>query len=791
MKALCNEAGRRWFIVEIVVLLFTLILFFSTVLFTDKLPGGQVLIFNDPLTQFIPWFHFAKESIGAGSLPLWNPYQACGVPHIANMQSAFFYPLNLFVYLLPWKWGLTLLYFFKLFFIGLASYLYLRVLNLTYSVSILASIALTYSTFNMLYLYWPQTNTSLFLPLGLFSIELIIQNPARFKGYLILSISLIIALFGGHPEMLFYITFFILCYALTRIYTQYHLHKESLFIFLKILLIIIISIGISSIQLLPFLEYLHYSTAYNTLKGSANVKYLLPQMFYFSMFQDFYGILYKGPIFVTFLLGEIPKGIVLTPDLILKYVRLPGMIGHINITFYFLGIIGLLKLYKNKLVLFFLAMFIFGIFASFNVPLIHKIITLLPAFDIGWNSYMFALSSWCFVLIGAIALDQIFKDTIERTIINKALGILIIILFVFTVYFAHYYTELLPKNITPFLYTGIGINVLTIIFLIIISFYSLKIKNKIYTSILLGIIIFSEAGVPWIFYEKVMTKADFYPSDKIIDFIKQQNKPFRVAMLKEKGRDEMFNGNMNTFYDIEGLTNYDVMGVKWYDKIYPNKPDPRFLNFTNVKYIIAPQNDLIEKTDLQILNLKSVMTTNRYTLFENPSAFNRAFLVYNYYAAKDDEDDENILYDHLNELNNTAVIFNKEAKYATFTSHNNSGNGSVLFSIYKPDYIKMYISTSSPALLVISNAYFPGWHAYVDGKRNVVIRTDYAFQGVFLKEGKHIVILRYMPSSFKIGIFITLVSVIILIIIYRLMFKKYRKTGINRLTENGEFINSK
>ncbi|MCL4479501.1 MAG: hypothetical protein M1381_10450 [Deltaproteobacteria bacterium] len=46
----------------------------------------------DPIHQFIPWLHFNKESLKHHELPLWNPYQGCGVPHIANIQSGLFLP---------------------------------------------------------------------------------------------------------------------------------------------------------------------------------------------------------------------------------------------------------------------------------------------------------------------------------------------------------------------------------------------------------------------------------------------------------------------------------------------------------------------------------------------------------------------------------------------------------------------------------------------------------------------------------------------------------------------------
>jgi hypothetical protein len=66
----------------------------------DTLPPWNPLRW-DGIAQFYPWRHFAAQSVRAGTIPLWNPYQFCGTPFVANSQSAVFYPGNLLFYLMP------------------------------------------------------------------------------------------------------------------------------------------------------------------------------------------------------------------------------------------------------------------------------------------------------------------------------------------------------------------------------------------------------------------------------------------------------------------------------------------------------------------------------------------------------------------------------------------------------------------------------------------------------------------------------------------------------------------
>lgn len=55
---------------------------------------GWSLFYGDIILQFIPWRSFASDCFKHGYIPLWNPYAYCGMPFLANGQSALFYPFN-------------------------------------------------------------------------------------------------------------------------------------------------------------------------------------------------------------------------------------------------------------------------------------------------------------------------------------------------------------------------------------------------------------------------------------------------------------------------------------------------------------------------------------------------------------------------------------------------------------------------------------------------------------------------------------------------------------------------
>jgi uncharacterized membrane protein YfhO len=64
------------------------------------------------------------------------------------------------------------------------------------------------------------------------------------------------------------------------------------------------------------------------------------------------------------------------------------------------------------------------------------------------------------------------------------------------------------------------------------------------------------------------------------------------------------------------------------------------------------------------------------------------------------------------------------------------------------------------AFLVLSDTYFPGWKAYVDGKEERIYRANYAFRAIPIRAGAHKVEFTYKPLSFKLGAVITLLGIL-------------------------------
>lgn len=85
------------------------------------------------------------------------------------------------------------------------------------------------------------------------------------------------------------------------------------------------------------------------------------------------------------------------------------------------------------------------------------------------------------------------------------------------------------------------------------------------------------------------------------------------------------------------------------------------------------------------------------------------------------------------------------------------------------------IDLPNAALVVLNDTDYPGWLAYVDGREAAVVRANYLFRGVFVPAGHHSIEFVYRPASFRIGLTITLASVlaaVILLMVGRLRRKR-------------------
>ena len=75
---------------------------------------------------------------------------------------------------------------------------------------------------------------------------------------------------------------------------------------------------------------------------------------------------------------------------------------------------------------------------------------------------------------------------------------------------------------------------------------------------------------------------------------------------------------------------------------------------------------------------------------------------------------------------------------------------------YEPERIVVNVSAPTQGWLLLSDAWYPGWQARVDGKSTPVQRADVLFRAVAVPEGEHQVEWVFRPASFRLGVAVSL-----------------------------------
>jgi len=70
---------------------------------------------------------------------------------------------------------------------------------------------------------------------------------------------------------------------------------------------------------------------------------------------------------------------------------------------------------------------------------------------------------------------------------------------------------------------------------------------------------------------------------------------------------------------------------------------------------------------------------------------------------------------------------------------------------YTPTSIEFHVDAAGHGLLVVSEVFYPGWNAFVNGARVPIHRVNGFLRGVVVPHGPSIVTFQYKPLSVQIG----------------------------------------
>ena len=245
-----------------------------------------------------------------------------------------------------------------------------------------------------------------------------------------------------------------------------------------------------------------------------------------------------------------------------------------------------------------------------------------------------------------------------------------------------------------------------------------------------------------------------YQSHEAIDFVKNQPGLFRVLTL-----DGGFPPETNIVYGISDIRGYNALESPEYlaflsaageypvphrhfRTLYFSRYESRLADFLNVEYIISgraldhPKVSLVRSGDSFV--------------YRNRSAMPRAFVVHETEVLVDSAAVAARLRDLDFDPGRTALVTRGPRLIGQ-----KGLEARVRIAEYAPESVRIDASLDREGLLVVSDAWYPGWTVAVDGLPGEILKTNLAFRGVHLPAGAHVVEFRYDPPSFRAGLWIS------------------------------------
>jgi hypothetical protein len=101
------------------------------------------------------------------------------------------------------------------------------------------------------------------------------------------------------------------------------------------------------------------------------------------------------------------------------------------------------------------------------------------------------------------------------------------------------------------------------------------------------------------------------------------------------------------------------------------------------------------------------------------------------------------------------VILESDPPMAQRPATAGGGPGLATVRSYQDAAVEIQTEADDRRLLVLTDLYYPGWHATLDGNPVAIFRADHAFRAVPVPAGNHVVRFEYRPASFRVGLLIS------------------------------------
>jgi hypothetical protein len=746
-----------------------------------RLPGANPEL-SDSVQVFQPFLDHTRDRLP--DMPLWNPHLSGGRPFLANQQSAVLSPFSLPAYLLPFWWSFGLVAALKVFVAAFGTFLLARALGMRDGGALLAGLVYGLSLFMLAWITWPLTNVWPLIPWLWLASERLVRRPEPLAAAG-LAVLVGVQYLGGHPESSFHalaatFAFFALRLAVRARAGDAPRLRPALVWFGAAL---VAGTALAAVTLLPLLELIRHSgdLAQREALPPAVVerKYLLALML-----PDYWGrptgtSLEGFLIERAFYVGALP--LVLAGAALIVRPRLERM---------GLAALGALSL----------AMVV-------GAPLVAPAIRLLPGFHAAHNTRLTIVFVLCAALLAGWGLDDLGSRARERGRLVAAWAAALVAVPVATMAARE---EIVPRLLGRGLDLAWGFATPPVPPLSRDGLVEIRMGTLIvWLTFVAGAIALAAARrrlrPGWLVaLALALVASDLFragmgqtpaltldeatqPATGAIHHL-QARRPARFVGLNSPTGPGALQADVAMRWGLYDARGYDFPVERRYRALWrravargmPPLVEPTQLALAGRRSLLALR--LLSVADvlqdprdppLTLPGLRLAYAGRDGRVYAHEAALPRVSVVGGQRVVRGGEEAE------LDAVLDPRFDGRREVVTSRPLPGLRSGPapavGAARLTGYEPERVVVRARAWRVGALVLTDVFYPGWKAWVDGRRAPIRRVDYLLRAVALGPGEHTVEMRYEPASYRVGRAVSLLALAGLIALATLALRARRR----------------
>jgi len=715
-----------------IVLLLLPLPFVGPALVTDRVYGGHDMLFlSQPWSDYAaeygvtlphnwylldqalalaPWQHAMRASLAQGEWPLWNPGMSSGDILAAGMQVAPYNPLNLLGLLLPIDLANTFSAAMIFFLAGVCTFAFARELECSEGASLVAALGFAFSGGVVFWVGWTPLSSWVLLPLVLLGV--------RRASFPLLTAAFALLILFGHPETMLHVVAVAGAYALFE--------RRGI---VRAIGAGVVALCLTAIFLLPFLEVLDKTWQFTLFREQSK------QPFVFDSAASWRAI---GATFIPYYGGASWYNLTRQWDF--------GM-ARVGSVILALAVVAAVQLWRRHEVRFFAVLAVVALLASWSaLPILRKV----PLLAVAKNERLGFAAAFALSMLAAMAFDECGRARPRarpggpaRPHIIIAVGVALVIAT------AALWPARLAFGVQPkVMLVGLAAEIAGIVLLVV--------PRKHAVAFVLAAIAVQRLAEDGGIYP-ALQRRQFYPPMPLLAKIP------RDPLYRVVGTANLLIPNAASMYGLEDVRGYASMTYAPYKRTTPLWcPNSQrsylevtdltlpFLSFLGVRHAITP------KTMDPPPGWRVVADGRNTHLMENPGAIPRVFIPRNVRFIDDDET-------ALTEMS-AATDFAGQAWIHTANEPPRLvENGRAELRVRREgSRYEIDVEAHAPSRVVITDVAWPGWRAYLDGRRVDTEPANLAFLSVPVPVGRHHLRLIYLPASFVRGRAISFATMFVL-----------------------------